>query len=382
MSKRFSIYIHWPYCLSKCPYCDFNSHIHKGPINQKKYLELIKVEMAYYKDLMRGKEVQSIFFGGGTPSLMNPSIINQLLDTIHKNFSVEMNAEISLEANPTSIESKIFREYSRSGINRVSVGVQSLNDNDLKNLGRNHDAKEAIKAVNIANENFSSVSIDLIYCRPDQTAQEWELELQKAINLKSQHVSLYQLTIEPNTVYKKLHETGKLQLPNNKTAATLYNLTTQICKENNLIRYEISNYAKEGHESKHNLNYWTGGEWIGFGPGSHGRLEDKSQNRYAIVNEYDPKKWENLIVLKGSPIIKNERLTETEVRDEYLIMAMRTKYGLDLDYYKKFGGVINQDKAYTLETKQFIRKSSDGKTIVMTDSGFMICDFIVSELSQ
>ncbi|MAR76439.1 MAG: coproporphyrinogen III oxidase, partial [Rhizobiales bacterium] len=279
MMSELSIYIHWPYCLSKCPYCDFNSHVADKKIDQEEFLELIKTEIDYHSKYIDNKKISSIFFGGGTPSLMDPSIIERILTHLSGLCNIENDTEITMEANPTSVELQKFRDYSNTGINRISIGVQSLDNDDLKNLGRTHTAELAIEAIGIAQKYFESVSIDLIYARPGQNEKAWKLELERALSLQTQHLSLYQLTIEPNTIYEKLYKSGKINLPNESLSNELYQITEEICHKFSLKKYEISNFSKRGFECKHNLNYWSCGEWIGIGPGAHSRVREKNKKR-------------------------------------------------------------------------------------------------------
>tara|TARA_B110000438_G_scaffold191943_1_gene183579 strand:- start:1148 stop:2308 length:1161 start_codon:yes stop_codon:yes gene_type:complete len=381
MRSKFSIYIHWPYCLSKCPYCDFNSHISKEKIDQNKYTTLIKKELDYYSDIMSKKSVLSVFFGGGTPSLMEPSVIYNILNHIAKRFNFENPIEITLEANPTSVESDKFRHYSDFGINRVSIGVQSLNDKALKNLGRNHTSKEAISAIETAHQYFKSISLDLIYCRPGQKKKEWEKELIQALALDTHHISLYQLTIEPDTMYEKLFRSGKLILPDEELSRELYLITELLCKNYSLFKYEISNFSKRGHESVHNLNYWNSGEWIGVGPGSHSRIESQDNQRISIVNEYDPQKWEYYMRKSGFSYIEKQELTQEHIRDEYILMSMRTSKGMDINKYINLGGYLDKEKIESLTIDGYIRMDKNTNYLQITSKGSIISDHIISELA-
>jgi len=378
---NLGIYVHWPFCLSKCPYCDFNSHVSKQSIDQLNYLRLLKKELDSYSEIIGNKIIGSIFFGGGTPSLMEPNIVGNLLDYISKQYKTEQALEITLEANPTSVEQNKFIAYSSAGINRVSVGVQSLNDVDLKRLGRNHTANEAVKAIDIASNNFDSVSIDLIYCRPDQKETDWEKELHKALNLSTQHLSLYQLTIEPKTVYEKLFKAGKLKLPDEYTSAKLYQMTEDICEEFDLHKYEISNFAKNGHQCHHNLNYWHSGEWVGIGPGAHSRIS-KNMKRTAIINEYDPQKWSTMIIKNGNSVIEEEILTTEQNCDEYLLMSMRTTEGMKIKRYNSLGGKLNKVKVDEFINDGFLEKSNNGDSINITRKGSMLSDMIIANIAS
>ena len=378
---NIGIYVHWPYCLSKCPYCDFNSHVSKEKIDQLNYLSLIKKELDSYSEIIENKTISSVFFGGGTPSLMEPKIIDNLLDHISKKYKTDQALEITLEANPTSVEQNKFIAYSSAGINRVSIGVQSLNDVDLKRLGRNHTAKEAIKAIDIAFKSFNSVSIDLIYCRPGQKEEDWERELHKALSLSTQHLSLYQLTIEPNTRYEILFKAGKLKLPDENTSAKLYQMTEDICKKFDLHKYEISNFAKNGHQCLHNLNYWHSGEWIGIGPGAHSRII-KNMKRTSIINEYDPKKWSDLIIKNGNSTIEEEILTNEQNSDEYLLMSLRTTQGMKIKKYNSLGGKLDKVKVDQFINDGFLEKNNYGENINITRKGSMLSDMIITNIAS
>ena len=381
MKSKFSIYIHWPYCLSKCPYCDFNSHVSKEKIDQDQYSSLIKKELDHYCEVMNSKNISSIFFGGGTPSLMDPSVVYEILNHIEKKFKFDDKTEITLEANPTSVELDKFRHYSDFGINRVSIGVQSLNDIDLKKLGRNHTSKEAIRAIEIAHQYFNSISIDLIYSRPGQKINEWKAELLQALALGTHHISLYQLTIEPKTTYEKLFKSGKLILPNEELSRELYLLTESVCKDYSLFKYELSNFSKKGHESIHNLNYWNSGEWVGVGPGAHSRIENKDGERISIINEYDPRKWQEYVKMSGFSSIKKQNLSQENIRDEYILMSMRTSKGMSVNKYIDLGGHLDKTKLKSLTAGGYIKVNKNTNYLQITSKGSIISDFIISELA-
>ena len=381
MKSKFSIYIHWPYCLSKCPYCDFNSHVSKEKIDQDQYSSLIKKELDHYSEVMNSKNISSIFFGGGTPSLMDPSVVYEILNHIEKKFNFDDKTEITLEANPTSVELDKFRHYSDFGINRVSIGVQSLNDIDLKKLGRNHTSKEAIRAIEIAHQYFNSISIDLIYSRPGQKITEWKAELLQALALGTHHISLYQLTIEPKTTYEKLFKSGKLILPNEELSRELYLLTESVCKDYSLFKYELSNFSKKGHESIHNLNYWNSGEWIGVGPGAHSRIENKDSERISIINEYDPRKWQEYTEKSGFSSIEKQNLSQENIRDEYILMSMRTSKGMNVNKYIDLGGHLDKTKLKSLTAGGYIKVNKNTNYLQITSKGSIISDYIISELA-
>ncbi len=382
MMSELSIYIHWPYCLSKCPYCDFNSHVSDKKIDQEEFLELIKTEIDYHSKYIDNKKISSIFFGGGTPSLMDPNIIDRILAHLSGRCNIENDTEITMEANPTSVELQKFRDYSNTGINRISIGVQSLDNNDLKNLGRTHTAELAIKAIGIAQKYFGSVSIDLMYARPGQNKEAWKLELEKALSLQTQHLSLYQLTIEPNTIYEKLYKSGKIKLPNEALSNELYQITEEICHKFSLKKYEISNFSKEGFECKHNLNYWSCGEWIGIGPGAHSRVKEKDLKRRSLINEYDPYTWGQRIRNHGHSMIENSVLTDEQNQDEYIVMSMRTRAGLNINKFEKLGGKLNMDNINLLISNGYLRRGKTEENIEVTRKGSLVCDSIISSLAD
>ncbi len=378
--SRTSIYIHWPYCLSKCPYCDFNSHVAHKKIDQEDFLELINKEINYHKDYLNDKKISSIFFGGGTPSLMDPYVVERILMHLSSQSKITRNTEITIEANPTSVELKKFREYSKIGINRISIGVQSLNNDDLKKLGRTHTAELAIEAVGIAQSYFKSVSIDLIYARPGQSEKSWQLELEKALSLQTQHLSLYQLTIEPKTLYEKLYNLGKIELPSEQLSNKLYQLTEEICGRFFLKKYEISNFSKKGFECKHNLNYWNCGEWIGIGPGAHSRVKAGNKGRRSLINEYDPNNWGEKIRNYGYSFIEDIVLTDEQNQDEYIVMSMRTKNGLNLSKFQNLGGKLNRDNINSLITEGYLITDKAEKNIKITKKGSLVCDSIIKNI--
>ncbi len=289
-TDAFGIYVHWPFCLSKCPYCDFNSHVRHGAIDEARFVRAFTAEIAATAARTPGRTVSTIFFGGGTPSLMQPATVGAILDAIARHWPVASDVEVTLEANPTSVEATRFRGFRAAGVNRVSLGVQALDDEALKQLGRLHSAREALAAVAIARATFDRYSFDLIYARPGQTPQAWAVELERAIAEAGEHLSLYQLTIEQETPFFALHAAGKLVTPDDDTARALYDTTQAVCAGAGLPAYEISNHARPGAECRHNLVYWRAHEYAGIGPGAHGRL-DIDGTRYATATEKRPEAW-------------------------------------------------------------------------------------------
>jgi len=330
------------------------------------------------KELTGPRDVASIFFGGGTPSLMPPKTTAAILDRIAKNWSVSPDTEITLEANPTSVEAKNFKGFKAAGVNRVSLGVQSLNDADLKVLGRLHTSDEALKALRIAKRNFDRVSFDLIYARPKQSLADWRKELTRALKLQAGHMSLYQLTIEAGTPYAALHERGKLVCPDDELARDLYELTQELCEGAGLPAYEISNHARAGEECRHNIVYWTGGEYAGIGPGAHGRLDIDGVRR-AISCLYAPEDWAGQVESHGSGIESHERLSAGDIAEEYLLMAMRLSDGMNLERYAALGGQLDYQTVAMLETDGMVRVNDI--LLTATPNGRLVLNSLIAELA-
>jgi len=335
--NAFGVYIHWPFCLSKCPYCDFNSHVRHTPIDEERYVRAFTREIEANAARAPGREVTSIFLGGGTPSLMKPQTVGGILDAIGKYWRVARDVEVTLEAKPTSVEATRFHGYRAAGVNRVSLGVQALDDASLKTLGRLHTAREALDAVAIARAAFDRYSFDLIYARPDQTPQMWADELKLAISEAAEHLSLYQLTIEEGTPFFGLHAAGKLTTPDEATARALYDVTQEVCAQHGLPAYEISNHARPGAECQHNLVYWRGQEYAGIGPGAHGRL-DIDGIRHALATERRPEAWLLRVEANGHGIVTDDLLNSEERADEFLLMGLRLAEGIDPRLYARLSG--------------------------------------------
>jgi putative oxygen-independent coproporphyrinogen III oxidase len=327
--EAFGVYIHWPFCAQKCPYCDFNSHVRHGGVDEARFVAAFLAELAHARALTGPREVESIFFGGGTPSLMAPGTVGGILDQIARMWTINANAEITLEANPGSVEAGRFRGYAAAGVNRASLGVQSLNDEVLRSLGRIHSVADAKAAIAIARGAFSRVSFDLIYAHPKQTEAAWRSELAEALALAEGHLSLYQLTIEPHTPFAALHAAGKLVPPDPDAALALYDITQELTAAAGLPAYEISNHAVPGEESRHNLLYWRYGEYAGCGPGAHGRLVTDGA-RHATSAERNPEAWLGLVESAGNGLIEQIVLARSEEADEMLLMGLRLSEGVDL----------------------------------------------------
>jgi oxygen-independent coproporphyrinogen-3 oxidase len=332
MSEPFGIYVHWPYCQAKCPYCDFNSHV-RTELEEDRWARAIAREIVAVAELRNGArpQVESIFFGGGTPSLMSGRAVGTVLEAIGRLWPLAHDIEITLEANPSSAEQNRFRDYRAAGVNRLSVGVQSLDDAALKSLGRLHNAREARHAVGLASAIFPRASFDLIYARPQHTPNAWAAELNAALEFGTEHMSLYQLTIEPATPYAQLAREGRLKVPDDDVAATLYEVTQEICEARGFPAYEISNHARVGAESRHNLIYWRYGDYAGVGPGAHGRLTLNNE-RIATQAERLPERWLAQVEEKGAGFTF-ENIAPPDAAREHLLMALRLAEGIDLAAY-------------------------------------------------
>ena len=380
LTEPFAVYVHWPFCLSKCPYCDFNSHVRHGGIDEARFVRAYETEIATTAERVPGRVVSSIFFGGGTPSLMQPSSVQAILDAIASHWSVAPDVEVTLEANPTSVEAARFRGYRAAGVNRVSLGVQSLDDVALKELGRLHTAQEALDAVAVARSIFERYSFDLIYARPRQSPEAWAAELKRAIAEAAEHLSLYQLTIEPNTPFFGLHKSGKLVVPDEDLARDLYDLTQTICADAGLPAYEISNHARPGAECRHNLVYWRGHDYAGIGPGAHGRIALDGR-RFATETDRRPEAWLMRVEAKGSGITLEEKLTAEEIGDEYLLMGLRLAEGIDPTRYSAISGrVLNPRRISILHEEGAVETTAEGRLRV-TQSGFPLLDAVVADLA-
>ena len=327
-SPGFGIYIHWPFCRSKCPYCDFNSHV-RGRIDHARWRSALLAELEHYARDTQHRTVTSIFFGGGTPSLMEPETVAALIARARQLWIVSHNVEITLEANPTSTEIDKFRAFRAAGVNRVSLGVQSLVASDLQFLGRQHDAAQALAAVQMAANTFERFSFDLIYARPNQTLEQWRQELDRALEFAAGHISLYQLTIEPGTQFEQAVARGDFRVLDEERAAELYEATVERLGADGLADYEISNFAKAGQESRHNLTYWRYGDYVGVGPGAHGRLT-LGDDKFATRQHRAPEAWLDLVERDGHATRQRDLVPRGERRNEMLMMGLRLKEGVPL----------------------------------------------------
>ena len=375
----FGVYIHWPFCAAKCPYCDFNSHVRHQPPDQPRFAAALSREIATMATRAPGRTVDSIFLGGGTPSLMEPATVGAVLDAVAKHWPVSAEVEVTLEANPSSVEADRFRGYRAAGVNRVSLGVQALNDRDLKFLGRLHDVASARAAIEIARATFPRLSFDLIYARPGQTPDAWAEELKAALALAADHLSLYQLTIEEGTPFFALRKAGKLTVPDEDAAAELYAVTQEVCDSAGMPAYEISNHAVPGAECRHNLVYWRYGEYAGVGPGAHGRLK-QSDGRHATSAEKMPEAWLEKVESWGDGLVVDDLLTQEEEGDELLLMGLRLAEGIDLERYQRLSGRdLDPRRLADLLTHGMVEQTGD--RVRATRAGFFVLDAVVADLA-
>ena len=374
-----ALYIHWPFRLAKCPYCDFNSHV-RETIVQSQWEAALLADLRHEAQAASGEKLESIFFGGGTPSLMPPALVARLLGEAERLWGFAPGIEITLEANPSSVEAAKFAALAGAGVNRVSLGVQALDDASLKALGRLHTAREALDAVAIARSAFDRYSFDLIYARPDQTPRMWADELKQAISEAAEHLSLYQLTIEEGTPFFGLHAAGKLQTPDEATSRALYDVTQEVCAREGLPAYEISNHARAGAECKHNLVYWRGEEYAGIGPGAHGRL-DIDGVRHATATERRPEAWLLNVEERGHGVVTDDSLNSEERADEFLLMGLRLAEGIDPKRYAQLSGrKLDPHRIAMLREEGAIAVDADGRLRV-TKSGFPVLDAVVADLA-
>lgn len=376
--SAFGVYVHWPYCAQKCPYCDFNSHV-RVEFSETRWSDAILRELASVAQMRSERPaVASVFFGGGTPSLMSGRAVARVLDGIAKHWPIDENVEITLEANPNSVEQKRFRDYRAAGVSRVSIGVQALDESALKALGRLHGVDEARSAVRLAQSIFPRSSFDLIYARPNQTQDAWARELKEALAFGTEHLSLYQLTIEPGTAYATLARQGKLIVPDEDTAARLYEVTEDICAASGLRSYEVSNYAKPGAESRHNLVYWRYGDYAGVGPGAHGRLTLDGR-RMATEAERLPEKWLAAVETRGTSIVSTD--VSSDAPRETLLMGLRLAEGLDLAAYRERWRVA-PSSSLIAELSDAGLVTSGGGRLRATPRGRLVLNAVIAQLAE
>ncbi|MBM2290620.1 coproporphyrinogen III oxidase [Sulfitobacter pseudonitzschiae] len=369
----FGIYIHWPFCAAKCPYCDFNSHVART-IDHAAWRNAYLEEIRKAAEQTPGRIVHTVFFGGGTPSLMEPWVVADIIDAIRKHWPTANDMEITLEANPGSVEAQRFADFRAGGVNRISMGIQALNDEDLRRLGRIHSADEARAAFDIARKTFDRVSFDLIYGRQKQTLADWESELKQALTMAIDHLSLYQLTIEQGTAFGDRYNAGKLAgLPDEDRAADMFTLTRDICADFGMPAYEVSNHARDGAQSRHNLIYWRYGDYVGIGPGAHGRLTLNGQ-RFATEAPTNPKRW--LEELRQLP---NVALTGEDQANEFLLMGLRLTDGVDLARFEALSGrSVAPDTLKNLSELGLLDQR--GRKISVTEQGVSVLNGVLREL--
>ncbi|MCB1328662.1 MAG: coproporphyrinogen III oxidase [Maritimibacter sp.] len=374
----FGLYIHWPFCASKCPYCDFNSHV-AATIDAEAWATAYLSELDRYGRETADRVLNTVYFGGGTPSLMDPALVGALLDRLSAHWRFANDLEVTLEANPGSVEAERFAGFRAGGVNRLSMGFQALNDADLKALGRLHSVEEGLAALDVARAHFTRVNFDLIYARQNQGLGDWETELKRALALGPEHLSLYQLTIEPGTAFGDRFARGGLKgLPEEDLAADMYFLTQEICEAAGLPAYEVSNHAKPGEESRHNLIYWRGGDWVGIGPGAHGRLT-LGGRRIATWTELGPAKWLVQVQGDGNGDAGRDILSATNHAGEYLMMALRMTEGLDLARYTAIAGTaLDAEKLATLKAHGLVTEKAG--RLVASREGRAVLNSIVAEL--
>jgi len=377
----FGIYVHWPFCAAKCPYCDFNSHVRHKPVDQARFVDAFRREMQTMRGWTGPRDVTSVFIGGGTPSLMRPETVAALLEAADDLWRLPDGIEITMEANPSSADADRFAGYRAAGVNRLSLGVQALNDTDLKFLGRLHDAGEALRAIEMARATFPRLSFDLIYARPGQTPGAWEVELRQAVGYAADHLSLYQLTIEDGTPFKALYEAGKIPVPDPDLAADLYDLTGAVTAELGLPAYEVSNHAVPGAESRHNLTYWRYGDYVGTGPGAHGRFSVDGGLKRVTIAERHPETWAQNVAETSHGVAEEEMLDAEAQGDEMLLMGLRLSEGIDLARYEMLAGrAFDPARLAMLQDEKLVEPVANSR-LRATPAGRLVLNALVAELA-
>ncbi len=375
MGDALALYVHWPFCVSKCPYCDFNSHV-RDSIDQDAWREALLADLAHEASLLPGRKLTSIFFGGGTPSLMEPATVAALIGAAREHWSAADDIEITLEANPNSVEAARFADLAAAGVNRLSLGLQSFDDQALRFLGRAHSANEGLTALEIAQSHFPRVSFDLIYALPGDTEDEWATRLQRALSLGTTHLSLYQLTIEPGTRFATMVARNEFEPLDPDVAASLYEITDSLTAAAGMPAYEISNYAAPGAQSRHNLTYWRYGDYAGIGPGAHGRRLGAR-----TVRHKKPENFLSALRRNGHGIVEEAMLSAREAADEALVMGLRLAEGIDADRLKKRFGVPLVDGRVAERLIASNHLTQNGSRIAATASGRLVLDHILSEIA-
>jgi len=375
IAEPFALYVHWPFCVSKCPYCDFNSHV-RAEVDQNAWRDALLTDLAHEAAVLPGRTLGSIFFGGGTPSLMPPATVAAIIDAAARHWQVASDIEITLEANPSSVEAANFRNLAAAGVNRVSLGLQALDDATLAFLGRAHSVTEGMAALDTAQDAFERVSFDLIYARPGQSREAWDAELARALSFGTEHLSLYQLTIEPGTRFATLLQQGRLVPLDDEVAADMFEGTRARLATAGLPAYEISNHAKPGAESRHNLTYWRYGDYAGVGPGAHGRRDG-----VATVRHKKPENWLGAVARNGHGMLSEDNLPGRDRAIEALLMGLRLREGVDLDRIAARSGIMQPVDAGAI-ARLFALGLIDVALprLTVTERGFGVLDAILTEI--
>ena len=383
MSQRnLGIYVHWPFCKAKCPYCDFNSHVRHQGVEPQQFGDALATELDWFAGQTPGRTVTSVFFGGGTPSLMPPAVVGRVIDEVARLWPLADDVEINLEANPTSAEAANFAGYHTAGVNRVSVGIQALDEADLKYLGRQHSVDEGLAAFQMAARIFPRTSFDLIYARPGQRPDQWHTELRRALQEQAGHMSLYQLTIEPETAFFRLHEAGQLATPGEDHAAEMYEITRELTSAAGLPAYEVSNHARPGHECRHNMLYWSYGEYAGVGPGAHSRLVADDGSRRALATEKHPETWLQKVSADHNAVVENAVVAGEDAAHECLLMGMRTTQGVSLKRLQQMNGArIDRECLDHLVSDGLVRLTQDGERVVATAAGRQVLNSVIEYIA-
>ncbi|WP_374373721.1 radical SAM family heme chaperone HemW [Dongia sp.] len=379
--RGFGIYVHWPFCKAKCPYCDFNSHV-RAEIDEAAWRESYLKELAHFAALTPGRSVSSIFFGGGTPSLMNPATTAAVIDAVARHWRIANDIEITLEANPTSVEAGKLHDFRQAGINRVSLGIQALDDRELKFLGRQHNADEALAALDLAAKTFARFTFDLIYARPRQSVAAWREELTRALSFAADHISLYQLTIETGTVFEQAYARGDFQLPDEEAQSALFEMTQEILGGAGMPAYEISNHARPGSESRHNLVYWRYGDYVGLGPGAHGRLTLDGR-KIATRQHRAPERWLEMVAAQGHATRQQDEIARDDRVSEMVMMGLRLAEGIPL---ARFTAETGKEMRDCLDAARLARLIGGGflalrdERLLATESGRQRLNAVLGEL--
>jgi oxygen-independent coproporphyrinogen-3 oxidase len=378
----FGVYVHWPFCLSKCPYCDFNSHV-AAAIDHDRWRAALLAELDHFAAEARGRTLGSVFFGGGTPSLMEPATVGAILDRVAQYWPAADDLEITLEANPGAVDAERFAGFRAAGVNRVSLGIQALDDEALRFLGRRHDLAEAMRALELARATFDRVSFDLIYARPEQTAAAWEAELTRALDFGTEHLSLYQLTIEENTGFAGLYKRGAFRLPDEDEAAAMFALTHELAAAAGRPRYEVSNHAAPGAASRHNLLYWQGGEWLGIGPGAHGRRRGADRLMRASRQWKNPSRWLDAVADRGHGTEDETAVLPEEYEAELVMMGLRLDEGLDAARFATLAGrplidALDRRNLAVLAEEELV--AWDGNRLRATRAGMPLLNAVLARL--